>query len=96
MNIQDLHIASKAIVLRNAGPHMIGATISWDARDSKVTLSYYFDHPPTDEDEEQGELALTELIAEFADIALGDIKYAHLQGGEVKLRDMDGLIYVRP
>lgn len=96
MSIEGLHVAAKAIVLRNVGQHMIGATISWDERDSKVTLFYYLDHSPTDEDKEQGELALTELIAEFADIALADIECAHLQGGGVKLRDMDVLIYVSP
>ena len=96
MNIQDLHRASKAILLRDAGKNMIGATISWDAKDSKVTLAYYFDHPPTDGDIEQGELALAELVVEFGDIALGDSEYTHFQGSEVKLRDMDGLIYFRP
>lgn len=96
MNIQDLHTASKAIVLRNAGQHMIGATISWDAKNLKATISYYFDRLPTDEDKESGELALAELIAEFSDIALGDSEYTYLQGGAGKLKDMDGLIYVRP
>ena len=68
MNIERLLFISRMFVARNVTEHVVKATISWDDIEARLSLVYYFDHPPNDDDEELCEIALTELLAEFSEI----------------------------
>jgi len=94
MNRDELLWASRSMVSRNVGSHVLAATVFWSDESSTLELTYYMDRLPADDGAEQCELALTELIAEFSDIASAIAKCAHLPEGGV-VNNIEGLVYSR-
>lgn len=92
MNNQELLLASKVAVSRNVNDHVIAATVSWDSNLSKLVLSYYLDRDPMEDDEEQCELALGDLIAEFSEIVTAAKRCVILHSVE-SVTGLQGIVY---
>lgn len=94
MDSKELLLASGSIIARNIDSHVLAVTVALDSSSSKLTLAYYLDRYPVDDDKELCELALTELIAEFSEIASAASECLFLRdSNEANL--LEGLVYVR-
>lgn len=69
MELHHLLNAARIIVARNVTPQVRRATVNWSASQKKLVLCYFTRQPPSEDDVEECELAMTELIAEFPDVA---------------------------
>ncbi len=91
MERQQLERAAKVISARNVTPNVKMVTIGWDSANAKLTLRYYTDTAPSDDDEEFCEIALAELIAEFPDIRKADTACLLSRGPSVE--HAEGIVY---
>ena len=57
--------SARYITARNVTPNVAAVTATWDAVTGHLHVTYHLDGPPTDDDEEEMELTVGELVAEF-------------------------------
>lgn len=95
MKTETLQWAAKTIAARNLTEKTVAVTTTWDNKNSRLVVTYYFDGKVTDDDEEISELALTELLAEFPDVVLAESHCidAHDKMSEIAL--LGDLVYCR-
>ena len=72
MKSETLFNASAYIVARNVSENVCTAAINWISTTSHLALVYEFSSVPSENDLEHQELALTEILAEFSDIATAE------------------------
>ncbi len=72
MTLTELANSSRFIVARNLTPNVAAAFVHWDDKQRHLRLTYVFDRTPSDADEEELELSMAELIADFPDIVSAD------------------------
>ena len=72
MKSEVLLNASAYIVARNVTENVCAAAINWVPTTSHLALVYEFSSVPSEDDLEHQELALTEVLAEFNDIATAE------------------------
>jgi len=69
MNANSLRNAARLIAAGNRNHRVTGVAVNWHAASATLTVTYYVDGAPADEERELCELTAAELIAEFPDIA---------------------------
>lgn len=60
--------AARVIVARNITSNVCLAAVAWLPSQSKLRLCYHTLQPPSEEDVEEADIAMTELLAEFPEI----------------------------
>jgi hypothetical protein len=70
MDDRSLFLAAQLVVRRNLTEQVAAATVLWRPETRELVLHYYCDAPYGEDEEEECELSMTELIAEFSDILL--------------------------
>jgi len=94
MDKTELYLAGRVIVGRNLTEYVVAATVNWDAETSKLSLRYYVDRDPHEDDEDECEYSMTELIAEYPDIALASTECFRLDAID-DVRHLEGLVFIR-
>jgi len=94
MTNEELTLASKVAITRNISAHTVAATVTWNDDSRRLVLTYYLDQEATEEDEEQCELALGDLLAEFSEIVSAEGNCLRLQAGNDP-NNLNGLMYMR-
>lgn len=95
MEIVGLMNAAEMVSRRNVNENVVAVGILWDSFESKLTVKYYLDHEPTDDDVELCELSLTELLSEFSDIVIAETACIKADGKAVSGVAGETLVYAR-
>ncbi len=94
MDNTKLYSAARLIVARNLTEHVVAATVTWNEETSKLSLRYYVDREPAEDDEDECKYAMTELISEFPFIALASTECIRLDTVDDAQR-LDGVVFIR-
>ena len=94
MNSRELTDAATLIVRANTTADVAAVTVAWDERSSKLTVTYYVDDTTSEAAQYFCELALTEMLAQFADVQLAASLCIDSQDAG-DLNRLPGLVYVR-
>ncbi len=94
MDKNHLYSAGRVIVARNLTEHIVAATVTWDEETSKLSLRYYLDREPHEDDEDECEYAMTELIAEFPYLELASTECVRLASADDAQR-LEGVVFIR-
>jgi len=95
MDARQLMNASRLIARNNLTDKVLAVRIGWNDDTSRLTVAYYVDGLPSDDEQELCELTMGELLAEFPDIAQADTQCLDYAGRQADLRRMEGLAYLR-
>ena len=69
MDKDQLLRAARVIVARNLTSNVLLVLVDWLPGQAKLVLSYLTLQPPREEDREEAEVSMTELLAEFPEVA---------------------------
>ncbi len=94
MDKTKLYSVGRVIVARNVTEHVVAATVAWDAETSKLSLRYYLDRDPHEDDEDECEYAMTEPIAEFPYLELASTECIRLASADDAQR-LEGVVFIR-
>jgi hypothetical protein len=89
-----LYSVGRVIVARNLTEHVVAATVTWDEETSKLSLRYYLDREPHEDDEEECEIAMAELIGEFPHLELASTECVRLASADDAQR-LEGVVFIR-
>lgn len=92
MNTEAHMNASKVISARNVNSRVKSVSVDWDPLASKLTLTYYINGEPSEEEIELCELSMGELLAEFPEVQAADTKCSASLPDE-KLESLPGVVY---
>ncbi|CAP45194.1 conserved hypothetical protein [Bordetella petrii] len=95
MDYQALMNASRWIAKNNLTDKVCAVRVGWDNDTSKLTVIYYVDGPPTEDEEDECEITMAELLAQFPDVVQADTECLDYAGKQAELRRMEGLAYLR-
>jgi hypothetical protein len=95
MDEHSLHSAATYIVARNLTQNVMGAAVQWDAARAHLCLLYACASTPTEKDEENMELAMAELLAQFADIRTAECQLCEAGAPEWLDCDKTKLVFER-
>lgn len=94
MDKTKLYSVGRVIVARNLTKHVLAATVAWETETSKLSIRYYVDRDPHEDDEEEIEIALAELMGEFPETALASTECIRLATVD-DAQHLDGLVFIR-
>ncbi|SEL60169.1 hypothetical protein SAMN05216359_1123 [Roseateles sp. YR242] len=94
MNTEALAKASKLIAARNVNSRVKSVKVGWDAVTSKLTVAYYIDREPSEEEIELCELSMGELLAEFPEVITADTKCVDALADDDSIV-LPGVVYTR-
>jgi len=94
VNSRELAEAATLIARANTTADVVAVTVAWDECSSKLTVTYYVDDTTSEATQYFCELALTEMLAQFADVKLAASLCIDSQDAG-DLRRLPGLVYVR-
>ncbi|MCD0505058.1 hypothetical protein [Bordetella petrii] len=95
MDVRELMAASRAIARHNVTDNVLAVAVAWDETASQVTVAYYVDGPPRDDERELCELTLAELLAQFPAIRQARTQCVDAGNKGAALRSLPGLAYLR-
>jgi len=86
---------SKLIASRNVNDQVLAITASWRTETDTLTVSYFTDRQPTEDDAELCELTCGELIAAFPDVQNAATSCVPSDMTREDLAALPGLVYLR-
>jgi hypothetical protein len=83
----DFKESARYITARNVTLNVAAVTATWDAATGHLHVTYHLDGPPTDDDEEERELTVAELVAEFPAIRTASSEFGSVEDLRAGVRD---------
>lgn len=95
MNLTQLKNAAEWIVKLNLTDRVRAVRVVWENATSRLTVLYYVDGPPTDAEEEECEITMAELLAQFPEIKIATTQCLDCAAEPIDFSQLPDLVYRR-
>jgi len=96
MTLTELFLASRVPLLGMITTNTRAIAVGWSASQSRLLLRYYFEYPPTDEEQDMVSDVVGEITSHYwQDIKLADCECVVTSAPLRNLDKLDGWLYMR-